>query len=60
MQANCPNGEGEPKALTISQASLVVHVVEMATSICIILSYLGWVSAQMTALGLVFNILSCG
>ncbi len=36
------------------------HVVEVATSICIILSYLGWVSAQMTALGLVFNILSGG
>ena len=36
------------------------HVVEVATSLCIILSYLGWVSAQMTALGLVFNILSGG
>ena len=36
------------------------HVVEVATSVCIILSYLGWVSAQMTALGLVFNILSGG
>ena len=36
------------------------HVVEVSTSICIILSYLGWVSAQMTALGLVFNILSGG
>lgn len=36
------------------------HVVEVGTSICIILSYLGWVSAQMTALGLVFNILSGG
>lgn len=36
------------------------HVVEVATSIFIILSYLGWVSAQMTALGLVFNILSGG
>jgi SSS family solute:Na+ symporter len=32
--------------------------VEMVTSICIALSYLGWVSAQVTALGLVFNILS--
>ena len=32
--------------------------VELATSICIALSYLGWVSAQITALGLVFNILS--
>lgn len=36
------------------------RVVEVSTSICIILSYLGWVSAQMTALGLVFNILSGG
>ena len=32
--------------------------VELATSICIALSYLGWVSAQITALGLVFNVLS--
>ena len=32
--------------------------VELATSICIALSYLGWVSAQITALGLVFNMLS--
>lgn len=36
------------------------HVVEVGTSVCIILSYLGWVSAQMIALGLVFNILSGG
>lgn len=36
------------------------HVVEIGTSLCIILSYLGWVSAQMSALGLVFNILSGG
>jgi len=34
--------------------------VELATSICIALSYLGWVSAQITALGLVFNILTQG
>ncbi len=34
--------------------------VELATSICIALSYLGWVSAQITALGLVFNVLSQG
>lgn len=33
---------------------------EAVLSICIILSYLGWVSAQMTALGLVFNVLSDG
>ncbi|MBI3043275.1 MAG: sodium:solute symporter family protein [Betaproteobacteria bacterium] len=34
--------------------------VEVVTSICIALSYLGWVSAQVTALGLVFNVLSQG
>ena len=34
--------------------------IEIVTSICIALSYLGWVSAQVTALGLVFNVLSQG
>jgi solute:Na+ symporter, SSS family len=34
--------------------------VELVTSVCIALSYLGWVSAQITALGLVFNVLSQG
>jgi SSS family transporter len=34
--------------------------VEIACSFIIILSYLGWVSAQVTALGLVFNLLSAG
>ncbi len=34
--------------------------IELMISICIILSYLGWVSAQITALGLVFNVLSDG
>ena len=34
--------------------------VEVVTSVCIALSYLGWVSAQITALGLVFNVLSEG
>ena len=34
--------------------------IEMACSLIIILSYLGWVSAQVTALGIVFNILSAG
>ncbi len=34
--------------------------VEVACSLIIILSYLGWVSAQVTALGLVFNLLSDG
>lgn len=36
------------------------RVVEVACSIIIIVSYLGWVSAQVTALGLVFNLLSGG
>lgn len=34
--------------------------VEITVSIAIALSYLGWVSAQITALGLVFNILTGG
>ncbi len=34
--------------------------VEVVCSIIIIVSYLGWVSAQVTALGLVFNVLSGG
>jgi len=34
--------------------------VEVAASVCIVISYLGWVSAQITALGLVFAILSNG
>jgi Na+/proline symporter len=34
--------------------------IEMVLSVCIMLSYLGWVSAQVTALGLVFNVLSDG
>lgn len=33
---------------------------EMVLSACIMLSYLGWVSAQVIALGLVFNVLSDG
>ncbi|WAC75192.1 sodium:solute symporter family protein [Roseateles sp. SL47] len=36
------------------------RVVEVICSFIIILSYLGWVSAQVTALGLVFNLLSGG
>ncbi|MBT9493256.1 MAG: sodium:solute symporter family protein [Paucibacter sp.] len=36
------------------------RVVEVVCSFIIILSYLGWVSAQVTALGLVFNLLSGG
>jgi len=34
--------------------------VEVVTGVAIALSYLGWVSAQITALGLVFNVLSDG
>ena len=36
------------------------RAVEVACSLIIMLSYLGWVSAQVTALGLVFNLLSGG
>jgi SSS family transporter len=34
------------------------RTVEFITTICIVLSYLGWVSAQIKALGLVFNTVS--
>jgi len=34
--------------------------VEIIVSICIVISYLGWVSAQITAMGLVFNVLTQG
>ena len=36
------------------------RTVEVVCSIIIMVSYLGWVSAQVTALGLVFNLLSGG
>ena len=36
------------------------RTVEVVCSVIIMLSYLGWVSAQVTALGLVFNVLSAG
>jgi SSS family transporter len=36
------------------------RTVEVACSLIIMVSYLGWVSAQVTALGLVFNLLSGG
>jgi SSS family transporter len=36
------------------------RTVEVVASLIIMLSYLGWVSAQVTALGLVFNVLSGG
>jgi Na+/proline symporter len=34
--------------------------IELVISICIVISYLGWVAAQVTALGLVFSVLSDG
>ncbi len=34
--------------------------VELLTSLAIVASYLGWVAAQIVALGLVFNVLSAG
>lgn len=34
--------------------------VEVLTTIAIVISYLGWVAAQITALGLVFNVVSGG
>ncbi len=36
------------------------RVVELICSVMIMVSYLGWVSAQVTALGVVFNVLSDG
>ncbi len=36
------------------------RVVETLTTLCIVLSYLGWVAAQISALGLVFNVVSKG
>ena len=36
------------------------RTVEIMVSLCIVISYLGWVAAQITALGLVFSILSHG
>ena len=36
------------------------RTVEVVCSVIIMVSYLGWVSAQVTALGLVFNLLSAG
>jgi SSS family transporter len=34
--------------------------VEVITTLCIVASYLGWVSAQIKALGLVFNVVTAG
>jgi solute:Na+ symporter, SSS family len=36
------------------------RVVEMLITLCIVISYLGWVAAQIKALGLVFNVVSGG
>jgi Na+/proline symporter len=36
------------------------RAVEALTTLCIVLSYLGWVAAQISALGLVFNVVSNG
>jgi len=36
------------------------RTVELMMTVCIMVSYLGWVSAQVTALGLVFNLVSGG
>ncbi len=36
------------------------RLIELATSVCVVISYLGWVSAQITALGLVFSLLTDG
>ncbi|MDR3323935.1 MAG: sodium:solute symporter family protein [Zoogloeaceae bacterium] len=36
------------------------RAVEILTTLCIIIAYLGWVSAQIKALGLVFSLLSHG
>ncbi|MDD2913844.1 MAG: sodium:solute symporter family protein [Gallionella sp.] len=35
-------------------------LVELIMAVCIMISYLGWVAAQVTALGLVFNVISDG
>ncbi|MCL1886743.1 MAG: sodium:solute symporter family protein [Betaproteobacteria bacterium] len=36
------------------------RVVEVMVTLCIVVSYLGWVAAQIKALGLVFNVVSGG
>ncbi|TAK70534.1 MAG: sodium:solute symporter [Betaproteobacteria bacterium] len=36
------------------------RTVEVLTTLCIVISYLGWVAAQIKALGLVFNVVSEG
>jgi solute:Na+ symporter, SSS family len=36
------------------------RTVEIITTVCIVLSYLGWVAAQIKALGLIFNVVTDG
>ena len=36
------------------------RTVEVLTTLCIVASYLGWVSAQIKALGLIFNVVTDG
>ncbi|MFT4100769.1 MAG: sodium:solute symporter family protein [Burkholderiaceae bacterium] len=50
------------KLLTIGDYFRVRYnrTVEVVISLCIVVSYLGWVGAQMKALGLVFNVVSQG
>jgi solute:Na+ symporter, SSS family len=36
------------------------RTVEILTTLCIVVSYLGWVSAQIKALGLIFNVVTDG
>ena len=47
-------------ALAVVLYWVPVHTVEVFCSVAIILSYLGWVAAQITALGLVFSVLTDG
>ncbi len=50
------------KLLTIGDYFRIRYnrTVEVVISLCIVVSYLGWVGAQMKALGLVFNVVSQG
>ena len=36
------------------------RTVEIITTLCIVISYLGWVAAQIMALGLIFNVVTAG
>ena len=48
--------------LTLGDYCLVRYnrVCEIFCSVCIVVSYLGWVAAQISALGLIFNVLTDG